>query len=88
MVCFGVQPLCDLLGLPRMTVESWVNGRRNPSDPARKLVWVMWCLTLHPEMMRSAFDIVTWGKFQSFKQNKRLPRFGDHQLKDWSDWSI
>lgn len=57
--------LCAVLGVSLHTLGCWLN-RRAQSDPARKLIWMTWALLLHPELLRTVWHIVTWGRYAKF----------------------
>ena len=54
------------LGVSFMTLKSWIEGARTPTDAARKLIWMTWALLLHPELLRTVWHIVTWGRYAKF----------------------
>jgi hypothetical protein len=42
----------------------WREGRRLSSGSSRRLIWLTWALCLHPERLKTDFDLVTWGRFR------------------------
>ena len=72
--------LANLLGVPCMTLAKW-RMKAPPSWSARRLVWLTWTLLLHPERLRTLFDLVTWSRFQRPIPPPRNP-------EDWSGWEI
>ncbi len=59
---FGREGAGMVLSVPALTIRAWLKtGVR--SAPARRMVWFAWAALLHPERLRSAWDIVTWGMF-------------------------
>lgn len=53
----------------------------------RRVIRLHWCLFLHPELIQTAFDVATWGRFRVFKRRPgrrvvgRLPTDGsDFQI--------
>ena len=82
--------LPNLLGVPFRTVEHWQNGFRNPSDAARRMVWLVWCLVLHPSRLQTVFDLATWGRFRRERQpRRRSARQSFRQfIPPMEDWSI
>ena len=74
---FGEVPTCWLLGLPVQTFRGWMGGRRVPGAGIRA-VWLVHCLALRPERVRSLFDLATWGRF-------RVER---RAHEDGGEWSI
>lgn len=60
---FGSIGARDLLGLDSMTWHDWRKKHRPPNISARKMVWLVWSLALHPEQITSLWDIATYGRF-------------------------
>jgi hypothetical protein len=60
---FGSIGARDLIGLDSNIWHDWRIKKRKPSFPARKAVWLVWSLTLHPEQVTSLWDIATYGRF-------------------------
>jgi len=60
----GRHTLCAVLGLPVRTIESWRSGRRVPDGAGIRVIWLTWCLLLHPERLQTVFDVATWGRFR------------------------
>lgn len=58
--------LCRMLGIPRRTLTAWLLGESLPSGTARRCVWLLWAILLHPERCRTLFDVSTWGRFRSY----------------------
>jgi len=56
--------LATLLGVPVLTLRGWRKGKNGPCAASRKTVWLTWCLLLHPEKVKTIFDLATWGRFQ------------------------
>ena len=59
----GHAEMSAFLGVPGLTLRRWKSGKA-PSAAARRLVWLLWCLFLHPERLQTAFDVATWGRFR------------------------
>ena len=54
--------LAAVLGVPKHTIRRWEDGSRSPCGAARKLIWVVHTLFLHPKELQKDLDnIVTWG---------------------------
>lgn len=53
--------LAALLGVPIETLRRWEDGTRNPSAPARKLIWMLQALIYAPERLTDFFSIASWG---------------------------
>jgi hypothetical protein len=82
--------LPNLLTLPWLTLRGWESGRRVPSDSARRMIWLVWCLVLHPARLQSVFDLATWGRFRrDRKARRRSARQSFAQfIEPQDDWSI
>jgi hypothetical protein len=61
---FGTVEFSRLLGVPGRTAEAWLQGRFLTAYTSRRLIWLHWCLLLHPERIQTAFDLATWGRFR------------------------
>ena len=59
----GERAAAEIIGPSVITVQSW-KRRRTMSVPSRRLVWLIWALTLHPERIQSVDDLVTWGRLR------------------------
>ena len=80
--------LANVLGVPFRTCNAWELGIRKPSDAARRAVWLVWCLVLHPARLATVFDLVTWGRFRRDRRpRKRSARQSFAQVIA-DDWSI
>ena len=75
--CGGERQLSEYLGPSRMTVHSWFHPDAALPHPARRLIWVFWALTFHPERCSTALDLLTWGRVAC-----------DHHPWPVEDWSI
>ena len=60
---FGSGRVQDLLGVDSVTLSLWTRGKQSPTAAARKAVWLVWSLALHPEQITSLWDIATYGRF-------------------------
>ena len=59
----GERAAAEIIGPSVITVRAW-KRRRKMSVPSRRLVWLIWALTLHPERIQSVDDLVTWGRLR------------------------
>ena|ERR1035441_1674103 len=59
----GERAAAEIIGPSVITVRAW-KRRRKMSVPSRRLVWLIWALTLHPERIQSVHDLVTWGRLR------------------------
>ena len=61
---YGVRGVSARLGVSGVTVQAWERGRGLGKLPARRLIWLTWAVCLHPECIKTDFDLVTWGRFR------------------------
>jgi hypothetical protein len=59
----GFVATADLIGIDNLTLSRWRKGTRIPTMAARKAVFLIWSLALHPEQVTSLWDIATFGRF-------------------------
>jgi hypothetical protein len=78
----GRHDAAAVLGVPMLTLNGWRDRLKSPSMPARRAIWLVWCLTLHPERLTSLFDVITWGRFRV--ERRAVWR----SCSEWSDWSV
>ena len=87
---FPGRELPNVLGVSSMTLEAWAMGIRKPTSPARRMVWLVWCLVLHPSRLQTVFDLATWGRFR--RDRKRRQRSARQSFRQFippmEDWSI
>lgn len=50
-----------VLGAPAATIRAWESGKRTPSGPCQKLIWLVNRLFLAPASVGSDYDLATWG---------------------------
>ena len=50
------------LGVSRDVVRRWETGERNPSGPARRLIWLSYSILREPDRLRLPVELVVWGK--------------------------
>src|SRR5258708_4425835 len=60
----GERDAAHVVGPSIITVRCW-KRRKRMSVPARRLVWLVWALVLHPETVQTVGDLVTWGRLDS-----------------------
>jgi hypothetical protein len=60
--------LASVLGISTLTLDGWRKCKNGPCAASRKLVWLLWALFLHPEQVRTVFDVATWGRFRVHRQ--------------------
>jgi hypothetical protein len=70
-----------VLGIPKLTLDHWLNGYCRPSAAATRAVWLTWIIVLHPDRVRCVGDIITWGRFKIERRLRAKP-------VGWSGWSI
>lgn len=56
------------MGVSREVVRRWENGDRNPSGAARRLIWLLNLLAHEPDKLKTAFDLVVWGKGEELQK--------------------
>jgi DNA-binding transcriptional regulator YiaG len=54
--------LSAFLGVSHNVVRRWETGERNPSGAARRLIWLLNLLAFHPKKLKTALDLILWGK--------------------------
>jgi hypothetical protein len=59
-----------LLGCPRRTIHNWLSGFSHPPFASAKCIWMVWAGLLHPERLRTVWDLITWGRFAPSSENK------------------
>lgn len=59
----GLKASQSLLGVPRLTLNSWLFGLREPSAGALRAIFLVWWHVRHPNEQLSDFDLRTWGRF-------------------------
>jgi len=67
---YGKPATSKFLGVPILTLRRWFENDRRPSHTAAKGIWCVWAILLHPELLKSEWDVATWGRFQV----RRKPR--------------
>ena len=78
----GFRSAAAVVGVPGLTLRGWQQRRKNPSYAAKRAIWLVWCLLLHPDRLTSLEDLVTWGRL------KTVRRLVERPACDWTDWSI
>ena len=61
----------SVLGLPTVTLDAYKSGFRLPPASARKLVWLVHQLILHPGRLQTVQDLMTWGRFLPVEDVKK-----------------
>ena len=59
--------LAAVLGVPENSLRSWETGARSPHASAVRLIWLVDVIFRHPEQLRTAADMVFWGRAQELK---------------------
>lgn len=80
--------LPNVLGIPFRSLRNWTVTRLPPSDPARRAVWLVWCLVLHPARLSTVFDLVTWGRFRRDRKARQRSARQSFVQVIADDWSI
>jgi len=75
--------LAAFMGVSRDVIRRWETGQRNPNGAARRLIWVLNQLAFHPKQLKSAMDLIFWGRGAELrrwnpgrKARKRSPTTG------------
>lgn len=79
--------LANVLGVAHCTLYAWKAQLNEPSDAARRMIWLVWCLVLHPARLQTVFDITTWGRFRRerpARQRSARQSFAQVVADDWS----
>ena len=63
-----------VLGIPTNTLDGYKSGAHIPPASARKLVWLVHQLVLHPGRLQTVQDIMTWGKFLPSECEPKSPK--------------
>ena len=78
----GFRNCAAALGMPGLTLHRWYRRDGVPSSAARRALWLVWCMVLHPDRIQSLEDLVTWGRL------KTVRRMVERPACEWTDWSI
>jgi DNA-binding transcriptional regulator YiaG len=54
--------MAAFMGISRAVVRRWETGERKPSGAARRLIWLLNLLAHEPDKLKTAFDLIVWGK--------------------------
>jgi DNA-binding transcriptional regulator YiaG len=54
--------MAAFLGVSQSVLRRWETGERNPSGAARRLIWLMDLLAHEPDKLKTATDLILWGK--------------------------
>jgi plasmid stabilization system protein ParE len=68
---FGHIGAAELLGASRGVLRGWLYGDPPRHRATRRGIWSVWAMILHPEVIQTAFDVVTWGRFRPVKPIKK-----------------
>ena len=66
--------LAAFLGVSRHTLRRWEDGTRTPSLAAKRLIWIVNQLLYKPKTIRSALDLLVWGKGPELRRLARAMR--------------
>jgi DNA-binding transcriptional regulator YiaG len=59
----SVPTLAALLGVPCITVRSWLTHRRTPTGAARRLIWLLATATDRPEDLADGHKWLNWSRY-------------------------
>jgi DNA-binding transcriptional regulator YiaG len=54
--------MAAFMGVERGVLRRWETGERKPSGAARRLIWLLDLLAREPDKLKSAFDLIVWGR--------------------------
>jgi DNA-binding transcriptional regulator YiaG len=54
--------MAAFMGVSRAVMRRWETGERKPSGAARRLIWLLNLLANEPYKLKTAFDLIVWGK--------------------------
>jgi DNA-binding transcriptional regulator YiaG len=54
--------MAAFLGVSRSVLRRWETGERRPSGAARRLIWLLDLLAHEPDKLKTAMDLIFWGK--------------------------
>jgi len=60
--------LAAYMGISKDVVRRWEDGSRNPNGAARRLIWMLYQLAFHPQKLKSAVDVIMWGRGEEMRQ--------------------
>jgi DNA-binding transcriptional regulator YiaG len=60
--------MAAFMGVSQSVLRRWETGERHPSGAARRLIWLMDLLAREPDKLKTAFDLIVWGKGDSLKE--------------------
>jgi len=60
--------LAAYMGISKDVVRRWEDGSRNPNGAARRLIWMLYQLAFHPQKLKSAVDVILWGRSEEMRQ--------------------
>jgi DNA-binding transcriptional regulator YiaG len=63
--------LAAYMGVSRETLRRWEDGERNPNGAARRLIWLINELAFHPKQLKSAMDLIFWGRGEELRKFPR-----------------
>lgn len=66
--------LAAMLGVSSHVLRRWETGQRNPSAAARRLIWLVHTIALHPEKLKNGLDLIMWGKSEEMEKFGRKMR--------------
>lgn len=52
-----------ITGMGTSSLQAWLDGRRNPSKPAARCIWLYWVTICRPGAIETTWDLSTCGRF-------------------------
>jgi hypothetical protein len=84
----GCAGLALVLAVPVMTLRRWQSGRGTPTAAGIRAIWLLWCLVLHPDRLRSVLSVATWGRFEEQRAARLAGEGIEGEPAPGEDWSI
>ncbi len=74
----GRKELLQVMACTTQSLDDWRKGK-GQTHAARKLIWLLWALYLHPERCKTTWDVITWGQYHKYPVHW-IPRPDDYQI--------
>jgi hypothetical protein len=89
---FGIRGFAFLLAVPQKVALRWcapisTSARRGRMLPRnRRLIWLLYAVLMHPELLRSPLDILTGGRFVQKSAGGPVNFRKGSESMDWECW--
>jgi DNA-binding transcriptional regulator YiaG len=64
--------LAAFLGVNEHSLRRWETGERQPARSARRLIWLADLLARDPDQIKTAFDLIVWGRSEEVREFTEL----------------